>query len=128
MSGRTWTDGAVWLAEFESGADAVDAIEGGWLDAQPELAEEACAAVRAGVEPMAQELRTGVTGRGVTTIALIGGRDLEVQAFGDPIELVADTHFGGVDAGAFNTGDSGELQDQWDGVDVVPDDDGIDGP
>ena len=46
MNIRTWTQGGgVWLAEFESGADGVDSIEGGWLDVQPELAEEAlCAA------------------------------------------------------------------------------------
>ena len=56
---RTWTNGTAWLAEFETGADAMDSLEGGWLDVQPELAEEGCAAVRAGVEPLAQELRTG---------------------------------------------------------------------
>ena len=62
---RTWTNGAAWLAEFETGADAMDSLEGGWLDVQPELAEEGCAAVRAGVEPLAQELRTGELGRGL---------------------------------------------------------------
>ena len=35
---RTWTNGATWLAEFETGADAMDSLEGGWLDVQPELA------------------------------------------------------------------------------------------
>ncbi len=122
---RTWTNGAAWLAEFETGADAMDSLEGGWLDVQPELAEEGCAAVRAGVEPLAQDMRTGELGRGVVTVVL-HARGLEVEVFSEPIETVAAEHFGGVDRGDWGTRGGEDPNDQWQGVDVEPDYDGID--
>ncbi len=130
MNIRTWTQGGgVWLAEFESGADGVDSIEGGWLDVQPELAEEACTAIRSGVAPFAQEMRTGELGRGLTTVALLAaGQDLSVQVFSGPLDDVADEHFGGVDSGEWGGGGASDAMDQWDGIDEDPDQrlDGID--
>lgn len=122
---RTWTNGAAWLAEFETGADAMDSLEGGWLDAQPELAEEGCAAVRAGVEPLAQDLRTGELGRGVVTVVL-HARDLEVEAFGEPIEAVAGEHFGGIDKGDWGIRGGEDPDSRWEGIDAEPDYDGVD--
>ncbi len=116
MSGRTWTmGGRVWLAEFDSGAEAVDMIEGGWLDAQPELAEDGCMAVREGVEQYAEALRTGDLSRSTITVGLVAeGGALVVQVYGGPLQEIADEHYGGTEKGAWGAAGAGsELSDSW---------------
>ena len=81
--------------------------------------------MRAGVEPLAQELRTGELGRGVTTVVL-HARGLEIEVFPEPIEAVAGEHFGGIERGDWGTRGGEDPDARWEGVDAAPDYDGID--
>lgn len=124
MSGRTWTmDGRVWLAEFDSGAEAVDMIEGGWLDAQPELAEAGCMAVREGTQEYAEALRTGDLSQGIVTIGLVAeGTGLIVQLYAGPLEDIAEEHYDGIAKGVWGASSGrSELDDSWgEDVDIDP--------